>query len=527
VQFWPVVQEHIERRPALAAPIVLTAVIGIVWLGWRFVTPAPVLGAWRRHVARFAVAALVVGAASGWNWLDRRDGVVAYSGQVLGFSSHWFAVTSTVGDLATRTDVGATARVFPRVGERAITWPDDATRRPNVVIVMLESVSHVTTSLADESLGTTPVLARLAAEGAEFVTTRVPVAQTNKAFWTAFTGSLPDLEPDYAESVLVDRPYESIASILAARGYRSGFFEMSKGSFECAPGLFSNLGFDWAWFRENLNDESAYLGYMNGDDFRMLDPMFTWVDESSDPFLLTMITTVSHDPYVLPDWYEAPAVETPFERYLQTIKFTDDFLGRVIDELAQRDMLEDTIVCVIGDHGDGFRPESKRGRWAPFEEVIRVPWVIRWPEGVAAGQRIETASSQLDVTPTLLSIMGADVSAAGFDGIDVLADPDAERRFFFSTWYRDSPFGFVEGTRKVVHWPPTNTVFEYDLAADPGERTPRTLEGAAKDEVIDAIRVWQASSVLDIPARRFREGVKYDHWRTFSSGRSAWAYYVP
>ena len=53
---------------------------------------------------------------------------------------------------------------------------------------------------------------------------------------------------------------------------------------------------------------------------------------------------------------------------------------KAIDEaLEARGLRDDTILCVIGDHGDGFRPESRQGRWAPYEEVIRVPWVMRWP----------------------------------------------------------------------------------------------------------------------------------------------------
>ena len=89
------------------------------------------------------------------------------------------------------------------------------------------------------------------------------------------------------------KPYESLATILGRTGYRTAFFEMSKGNFECAPGFFSNMGFDWAWFRENLEDPSAYIGYLGGDDCRMIEPAFEWIKAGARPFFLLMITSVA------------------------------------------------------------------------------------------------------------------------------------------------------------------------------------------------------------------------------------------
>ena len=117
-------------------------------------------------------------------------------------------------------------------------------------------------------------------------------------------------------------------------------FQMATGAFEGTPALIANLGFDHAWFRENLKDESANLGYMSGDDFRMLEPMFEWVDGGAgggEPFLLTMITSISHDPYELPDWYANEADDDPYRRYLQTVRLGDEFLGEVVTVCGSAD----------------------------------------------------------------------------------------------------------------------------------------------------------------------------------------------
>ena len=169
--------------------------------------------------------------------------------------------------------------MVPRVGERKVRMPMmTAGDRPNVVLVFLESYAYSATSLGDGEADTTPFLARMAQEGVEFRQTRVLVSHTTKALWSTLTSTTPEIEANYAESVPVEQGYEGLCSLLRRAGYRSAFFKMGKGSFESAASLCRNLGYDWAWFRENLEDPSAHLGYLAGDDMRMVGPAFEWVD---------------------------------------------------------------------------------------------------------------------------------------------------------------------------------------------------------------------------------------------------------
>ena len=527
-EFSPVVKTHLAANLAYAIPILATIAVGGGWIVWRLVRPLPDLGDRRHHACRGAVLAALLAVSWLGHMIASGGTQTTYTGAVIGFSSHWHALTHVLSAATDRQDVTSTRRMLARVGEREVGLPkSDRKLLPNVVIILLESVSLDATTLGDPKKSTTPNLGRLAVEGVEFISTRTPAAQTGKAFWAVLTGSTPEIASDYAEAVLADTAYESLASLLARAGYRSAFFEMSKGSFQCAPGLFANLAFDWAWFRENLEDPTTHLGYFNGDDFSMIEPMFQWVDAGEHPFLLTLITSVSHDPYVLPDWYEHEPGQTRYEQYLQAIRFTDAFMGKVIAQLEVRGLSDNTLLCVIGDHGEGFRPESRRIRWSPFEEVIRVPWVIRWPGRVQAGSRINGPCSQLDVTPTILSLIGFQIDTAGFDGTDAFGPLPPDRRLYFSTPYRDSPLGYVQEDRKLVYWPYTDKLYEFDLAADPGEESPLLINGPEKDAVIADIVRWKRDSRFVIPPRRFRERLLYEHWQAFSSGRSAWGYYVP
>ena len=527
LEFWPTVWTHLCQMFGGAVPLVLVACGILTWTCWRLAKPPRVLATRtrRNRRARWFAVLLAVAVVGQGVVLVARTSDMTY--EALSFSSHWSGVVKTVLRVSEVWNPAERNRVPVYAGERKLVLPPRPPHGyPNVVLVLLESVSHRVTSLADPESGLTPNLLRFAAEGVELGPTRVPVSQTGKAYWAAFTGTTPDIERDYTEAVLADRPYESLMTILRRCGYRSAFFTMAKGTFEAGPATMANMGFDWAWHRENLQDPGAHLGYLGGDDFRLIEPAFAWIDKGAGPFLLVMITSIAHDPYDVPSWFGVPA-EGRYEKYLQTVRFSDAFLGELLSQLRRCGLDENTILCVVGDHGHSFRGDDLLGRWVPYEEVIRVPWVIRWPGHVGPNQRADWPCSQLDVTPTILSLMGFDIAEAGFDGCDALQPGDPSRRCHFSSWLGNSPLGYIEGTRKWFYWPYIDKVFMFDLALDPGEQTPVSVYGAQAERVKTDVLRWQAESWIRFPDERYRERVLFDHWHTFSSGRSAWARFEP
>lgn len=518
--FWPLVRDELGERPALVAAVTAGAAAAAGWILWRVLRPP----ATRPRRRRVAVAATLLGVATLIQVATRER---RHAPDAVSFSSPWYALVQAV-EAALRDDDAGPAREIPRAGERQIVARALPDPPPSVVVVFLESVNRQVTSLDPRPGAATPELAALAAEGVELALARAPVPQTNKALYLSLTGTMPDLRPDYVEGVLVDEPYESLATVLGRHGYESAFFQMSRGEFAGMPGLMANLGFDHAFMRENLEDPSAHLSFLNGDDFRMIEPMMRWVDARDGPFFLAMITSVSHRPFVVPSWFDEPApVEDRRARYLQSVVYTDAFLSRLRDELEDRGLFDEVLLCVIGDHGEGFRATDRRVRWAPHEEILRVPWVLRFPGRLPAGARVERPVSQLDLAPTLLALLGFDLAGAGFEGHDALGPVPADRRIRFTAWFRNSPLGWVEGARKRVYWPYTDTLYEYDLDADPEERRPRVVDGEEKRRTIEDLRRWEASSRVEVHRRRFRERLLFDRWLTYSSGRSTKSFYVP
>jgi hypothetical protein len=107
------------------------------------------------------------------------------------------------------------------------------------------------------------------------------------------------------------------------------------------------------------------------------------------------------------------------------ISYADAQLGRLLDAVEQRKLTQDTLVVVIGDHGESL---GEHGVWFNhgddvYETSVHVPFAVRWPGRVSAGTRIEQPFEGTDLAPTVLAILRVaaapsmtGVSAAGLMG---------------------------------------------------------------------------------------------------------------
>ncbi len=89
------------------------------------------------------------------------------------------------------------------------------------------------------------------------------------------------------------------------------------------------------------------------------------------------------------------------------IRFTDDVLHAIFQALDRAGRFEQALVVVTADHGDEFFEHGGKGhRRTLFEEVVRVPLVMRGPGRISAGLEIDRQVSLVDVMPTVLSLAG-------------------------------------------------------------------------------------------------------------------------
>ena len=284
------------------------------------------------------------------------------------------------------------------------------------------------------------------------------------------------------------------------------------GRFESRPGLVYNLGYDEFWAREDLDDPNSFLGYLGCDEFSMLKPITEWIKSKEQPFLMTVLCSVTHDPYEIPEWFGTPASE-PLERYRQSISYTDKFLAALDVELGNLGVADSTIFCVIGDHGEAFGEHGLLGHERiAFDEVLRIPFCLRAPFFVETGVKKTEPVSSVDLTPTLLGLLGVETESIDFDGLDLFKQISRDRRVYFTGWMQEGPAGFIMGDQKFKYNPANKTTCVYDLAADPGELNRIELPQQTAEKIAGEIVAWRESTVFRIEQQRNGTKELFDKW---------------
>lgn len=109
-------------------------------------------------------------------------------------------------------------------------------------------------------------------------------------------------------------------------------------------------------------------------------------------------------------------------------------LGRLLDAIADLGLDENTIVIFTSDHGEKFGAQGCRAKNIFYDESVRVPFLLRWPERAPAGTKSDACLNSPDLMPTLLGLLDLPISDA-VEGIDLShcalgqAGPEPEAAF--------------------------------------------------------------------------------------------------
>jgi phosphoglycerol transferase MdoB-like AlkP superfamily enzyme len=520
---------NLKKMPAAAVILLGPSAIALAFFFTVLARPVPPRYNRRNFAVKVAVSVPVILITLFASLALRAKGSPSIASQGLRYNCQLRAVTSLIfyeSARLTKADLANAQREIPAFDEIQISR-----KRPvnhNVVLVVLEGIQYRYTSLYDRHDQLTPYLASLAEQGVEFANTRSTLTHTTKVLFSLLTGRFPSVSQDIVETVPVEIPYASIATILKYNaGFRTAFFQSAKGNFESRPGLVHNLGFDKFWAREDSNDTDIFLGYLASDEFAMLRPIVEWIQAGDGPFFLTLMLSVTHDPYEIPQWFAEPA-EEPLDRYKQTIRYTDKFIAALDVELAKLNLTNETIFCVIGDHGEAFGEHGLLGHERiAFDENLRVPFCLRAPFLVRPKTKVGLSVSSVDLTPTLLALLGFDAQATAFDGVNALDKIPDDRKVYFSGWLSESPAGFVKQDRKFIYYPTDKRVSVYDLRTDPAELSPIELSEQHGIGIAEDILSWREGTIFLPEQKRFGEKILFDTWLCRWHNRIASTKYQP
>ncbi|MBU6283535.1 sulfatase-like hydrolase/transferase, partial [bacterium] len=231
----------------------------------------------------------------------------------------------------------------------------------------------------------------------------------------------------------------------------------------------------------------------------------------AEPFFLFVHFFDAHNPYVPPEEDAKlfpPEGNSPSDldreiaAYDGEIHYADARMGELLDRLSSAGLLDDTLVVVVGDHGEGLQQHGWMNHGMMiYDEAVRVPLLVRWPGHVRGGRSISAPVSLVDLAPTLLDLAGLPGALAKRQGrslapsllgdapLDPLQPIFLQRRLYEveqlrGVAVRGSKFAVRSGTLKYLEAPAEGTRELYDLSSDPGE-----LVNLAGDRVGDAKRL--------------------------------------
>lgn len=158
--------------------------------------------------------------------------------------------------------------------------------------------------------------------------------------------------------------------------------------------------------------------------------------------------------------------------YLGKISFLDDLTGRIIDFLKEQGRWQNTILVFTADHGltVGEHRNISKGKF--WEEVARVPLVIRMPDVTDEGRRTDKLAQLIDLHPTIVEAVGGTVSShvSGRSLLPVVKDPQAHvRDTAFCEISHQGHFSYMVRSGQYKWFVENEKEYLFDLAADPYE----------------------------------------------------------
>jgi arylsulfatase A-like enzyme len=120
------------------------------------------------------------------------------------------------------------------------------------------------------------------------------------------------------------------------------------------------------------------------------------------------------------------------ELYQGEIRYADRLIGQLLSTLRQTDLARSTVVVFASDHGEEFWDHgSVMHGHTLYEELLRVPLVFSWQDGIRPGQRISTPCSLIDIVPTVLTVLGVR-HVVSFPGMMLLENQSTHDRARFA-----------------------------------------------------------------------------------------------
>lgn len=403
-------------------------------------------------------------------------------------------------------------------------------KRPNILLIGIDTLraDHVGAWGRDPSL--TPAMDRLAGQSDVWLDAYSVFNVTNPSFASILTGfygknhgvydlqtPLPRSHVTLAEH-LRQAGYETLALISAAHlgdhnsGLGQGFQDVTRATEHFAGELAVDMTLDWITARDGKRPFFAWVHLFDPHTPHTPPQPYALGFRPAEPMGLSPVRLWVPFRKPGPRSFDENVLGGNRDLYGGEVAYLDRQVGRLLDFLESRGMLENTLVALVADHGEGLGEHGVLYRHVGLHDTTtRVPLMIRWPGRERQGRRIHGLVQTIDLFPTLMASAG--LKAPPQDGTDLrelTAEGKTGRRAVFAEhagrlglMVRTPEHKYILSQGNARFFP--DGAYLYDLKADPGEI--RNLAGRglpAEQRLADLLRRWLADR-RNRPDARSRE----------------------
>jgi phosphoglycerol transferase MdoB-like AlkP superfamily enzyme len=275
----------------------------------------------------------------------------------------------------------------------------DATRareKPlNLVIILEESLgAHFVGTLGGKSL--TPEFDELAEQGILFERLYATGTRSVRGIEALLTCITPRAQLSVVKLAETQRNFFTLASLLKKHGYQTSFVYGGESYFDNMRQFFVSNGFQTI-IDEDDYDDPIFVGSWGVSDedlFNRAHDVFSKAGEQ--PFFSLVFTSSNHPPFEIPEGRVEPS---PYGARETAVSYADYALGDFFDKARQSGYWDDTVFLIVADHS----VHMNGGTLVPIER-FRIPGLI--VGGTIEPRRVHGITSQIDLLPTVLSLIG-------------------------------------------------------------------------------------------------------------------------
>ena len=276
---------------------------------------------------------------------------------------------------------------------------------PNVIIFILESMGREYWGSMNKERkikdfkGFTPFLDSLAEHSLVFSNAFATSRKSIHAMPSILAG-IPSFEISYTSTPYSKQKIESIVSIANSMDYNTSFFHGASNGSMGFLGFSNTLGFKNYYGRNEFNNDDEYDGYWGIWDEPFLQFTKETLDNKKQPFLATVFTITSHEPYVIPKKYDNRFNQGVIPMH-KCVLYTDFSIRKFFDASKNSDWFKNTVFLFTADH-------SNQSYYPYYQKTINRfanPIMIYIPNSEFKGE-INSLASHMDIYPTIVDLIG-------------------------------------------------------------------------------------------------------------------------